>query len=138
MASVPSRPNILLLALGDAAALLLVTLIGFTNQILGPANSRWVSTFIPLCVSWAVLSPWFGAYNPKFLTDPRHLWRIPLVMAIGGPLTAWLRSLWLGSESIETRFVAAISGFAALGITIWRLLWMIGSKNRITLWTSKK
>lgn len=58
-------------------------------------------------------------------------------MAIGGPLTAWLRSLWLGSESIETRFVAAISGFAALGITIWRLLWMIGSKNRITLWTSK-
>ncbi|NPV75580.1 MAG: DUF3054 domain-containing protein [Anaerolineae bacterium] len=112
------------LVVGDAVALLIVTFWGFAHHGSGFDGLRWLSTFVPLLASWAALSPWFGVYTPHIYANPRQIWRASLAMAFGGPMAAWLRALWLG-QAVTPTFVPVIAAFSALGITIWRLLWVI-------------
>lgn len=119
------------LAAGDAVALLIVTFWGFAHHGRGLDSSRWLSTFIPLWASWSALSPWFGVYAPHIYANPRQIWRVPLAMAFGGPMAAWLRALWLG-QAVTPAFVPVIAAFAALGVTIWRLLWVIALQQKKT------
>jgi hypothetical protein len=95
--SIQSRLPILLLLLGDALAILVVTLIGFTTHGLSTATPRWLTTFIPLLISWFLLAPWFGVFLAANYCRPLQTWRAALAIAFAAPLAALLRSVWLGN-----------------------------------------
>ncbi len=120
-----------LLALGDALALAVVTLIGFaTHGELSSAGLRLLSTFVPLCIGWALISPWLGLYHTRYTHSVRDLWRPLLAMFLAAPLAAWLRGFWL-NEAIPPVFVLVIAATSALAILLWRSAWLlIGRKAK--------
>ncbi len=110
------------LLLGDGLAILAVTLLGFAAHQLALNNLRWLTTFLPLCVAWALLAPWLGCYRAEVFSDPLHFWRAGLAMILAAPLAALLRGLWLNTPVLPV-FVGVLGGSAALGISLWRGLW---------------
>jgi hypothetical protein len=116
------------LILGDAVVFGLVTIAGFTRHGelggLGGAGWRLLTTFLPLCVAWGLIAPWLGAFDPSRAVQPRQLWRPLLAMALAAPMVGWLRGLWL-NEAIPPVFVLVIGAFSALGIILWRSLWLL-------------
>lgn len=119
------------LLLGDALAILIVTLIGFAMHQLQLNNPRWLTTFLPLSIAWALLAPWLGCYRSEIFLDPLHFWRAGLAMILAAPMAAFLRGLWLNAPVLPV-FVLALGGSAALGMSLWRLLWAwaVKWKNR--------
>ena len=125
------RTNRLLwvLVLGDLLALLVVTIVGFASHAELNAGARMLTTFLPLAAAWIMVAPILGAYDFAHLSETRNLWRPCYAMLLAGPLAAWLRALMLGSAIIPV-FVAVLSGIAALGILIWRLIfWSIWGRR---------
>jgi hypothetical protein len=120
--SIQSRLPFLLLLLGDTLAILVVTLIGFTTHGLSTATPRWLTTFIPLLISWFLLAPWFGVFLAANYCRPQQTWRAPLAIAFAAPLAALLRSVWLGTTIVPV-FVFVLAATSALGIFVWRLAW---------------
>ena len=120
------------LILGDAAVFALVTVIGFLRhgELVG-SGLRVLTTFLPLCIAWGVAAPWLGAFDLSFSAQVRSLWRPVLAMLLAAPLAGWLRGLWLG-EDIPTIFVLVIGAFSALGILIWRSLWLALIRTRVS------
>jgi hypothetical protein len=108
------------LIIGDAAAILVVTWIGFLSHSEGIANLRWLTTFIPLCLAWALQSPWLGLYRPEITCNPRQVWRVVLAALLAAPLAGLLRALMLGTMVIPV-FVGVLGGVSALGMAFWRL-----------------
>lgn len=112
------------LILGDILAIAIVTLIGFATH--GEAGvalvPRMLTTFAPLIIGWFLLAPFLGLFNPAITSDPRQLWRPALVMVFAGPLAVLLRAFLLNTVVIPI-FGAVLSGFAGLGILLWRALY---------------
>ena len=109
------------LPLGDAAVLLIVTLIGFLThgEGLGP---RLLTTFLPLCAAWALVAPWLGVFRPATYRRASQAWRAALAMILCAPMAALLRALWLNAPIIPS-FVIALGFSAAVLMTLWRLGW---------------
>jgi len=117
--------HLVLLAAGDAVVLALITLAGFARHgELSTAGLRVFSTFIPLCVAWALVAPWLGVFKANYAADPRQLWRPLLAIFIAAPLAGWLRGFWLGAPVLPD-FVLVLAAFSGLGILIWRSLWLL-------------
>lgn len=110
------------LFVGDALVLLAVTLVGFANHGSSLAGTRWLTSFLPLCLAWAAAAPWLGLYDAQSAGRMRNFWRPAFAALLAAPLAALLRALWL-QASIPTSFVLALGAAAALGLTLWRLLW---------------
>ncbi len=51
----------------DAFVLLAVTLAGFANHNSSTEGGRWLLTFLPLCIGWALVAPWLGNYDSEVL-----------------------------------------------------------------------
>jgi hypothetical protein len=116
------------LILGDMAALLLVTIVGFMTH--GETLSwRLFTTFLPLCAAWALVAPWLGVYRPQIYRRAALVWRAALAMVLAAPMAALLRALWLNASIIPT-FVIALGLSAAVGMTLWRLGWAWWSSRR--------
>ena len=82
------------LALGDIIVLAITTVIGFathgeTDRAFLP---RMLTTFIPLIVSWFLIAPWLGTFNPQITTTLKQLWRPPLAMLLAAPMASFLRA----------------------------------------------
>jgi hypothetical protein len=119
-----SRLPFFILLLGDALAILVVTLIGFAAHGLSTATPRWLTTYLPLLLSWFLLAPWFGVFLAVQYCRPRQAWRAPLAIIFAAPLAALLRSLWLGTVVVPV-FVVVLAATAALGMLLWRLAWSL-------------
>lgn len=117
-------PRTTLLILGDAAALLAVTLAGFATHQTSVASTRWLTTFIPLCIAWAVQAPWLGVYRVEVFTSLRRLWRPVLAVLLAAPLFGILRGAVLNAPVLPL-FVAVLGLSAALGILVWRLVFAL-------------
>ncbi len=129
----PNRKDriIILLAAGDAVVLALVTLVGFASHgELVSAGLKLLTTFLPLCVAWAVTAPWLGLFTPEGAAEPRQLWRPLLAAFIATPLAGWLRGLWLGADIIPT-FVLVVGASSGLGLLIWRGLWALLIRRQV-------
>ncbi len=122
--------NRTVLILGDALALLIVTLIGFTTH--GEASTaflpRIAAAYFPLLIGWFLIAPWFGLFQDEVIRYPRLLWRPALAMIFAGPLAVVLRGLILNAPVIPI-FGVVLSATSALGMMVWRGLHLLISKR---------
>ncbi|MEW5829180.1 MAG: DUF3054 domain-containing protein [Chloroflexota bacterium] len=111
----------LLLIVGDAIALAILTVIGFASH--GETDisfaPRMLTTFIPLLVGWFLLAPWFRLFDPDAASAPKQLWRPALVMLFAAPLATVLRAAMLNSAALPL-FALILGGSSAIGMVVWR------------------
>jgi hypothetical protein len=112
------------LPVGDGLVLLGVTLAGFANHNSSLADARWLATFLPLCLGWALVAPWLGNYEPGVTIEPRQAWRALLAMVLASPFAAFVRAALLNGTVIPI-FVVALGGVSALALAAWRLAWAL-------------
>lgn len=122
--------KIIPLILGDSIALAIITVVGFathgeTDLSLVP---RMMTTFIPLMVGWFLIAPWLGLFDALYTTSFKHLWRPPLAMLLGAPMTTILRAAMLNSVALPL-FAFILGGSAALGMLLWRGLYLLWGKR---------
>ena len=113
---------------GDAAALAVVTGIGFASHgEFSPAFIlRMAASWIPLCIGWFLLAPPLGLFQESTTRTTTELWRPAFVMLFAGPLAALLRGIVLASP-VQPTFAVVLSLTGALALTIWRTMWwMLG------------
>ena len=79
---------------GDILALGIITVIGFASHGETEVSfiPRMFTTFIPLVVSWFLIAPWLGTFNPQITTTLKQLWRPPLAMLLAAPMASFLRA----------------------------------------------
>lgn len=125
-----SRSAIVLLA-GDLLTLAMVTIYGFASHgEVETAGARMLTTFLPLLISWLLVAPFLGVYDPRRAADWRQLWRPFWAMIVAAPLAAWMRGMLLNRPIIPI-FVVVIGGVSATGLLIWRsLYWLLYSRTR--------
>ena len=109
--------------LGDVGVYLLATILGFLSHAgeSDPSLNRMAATFLPFLISWIIIAPWVGAYNPELLADHKSLWRAPLASLYAAPIGAFGRSLWLGSPTFPL-FTIIMAGVTAVLMLFWRVL----------------
>jgi hypothetical protein len=112
------------LILGDLLAIALVTFIGFATH--GEAElsflPRMAALYFPLSISWLLLAPTLGLFQPQITSNPKQLWRPALAMIFAAPLAAVLRGFILNAPVIPI-FAAVLAATSALGMVIWRGIW---------------
>ena len=118
------------LIIGDIIALAIITIVGFATH--GETEisfvPRMLTTFIPLLVSWFLIAPWLGLFDSQITTDAKGLWRPPLAMLLAAPMTAILRAAILNGVALPL-FALILGGSAALGMLIWRGLYLVRAKK---------
>ena len=124
-----SRPLIILL-LGDAIVLVLVTIAGFArHNELETGALRMPATFIPWLLSWLLVAQLLEAFDIQRARQPSQLWRPFIAMILASPLAALLRAIWLESTVVPV-FVVVFGGLSALGVLLWRAIyWLITSRR---------
>ena len=119
-----------ILVAGDILALAIITVIGFASH--GETDisivPRMFTTFIPLVVSWFLITPWLGLFNVQIAFDLKQLWRPPLAMLLASPMTAILRAVLLNAVALPL-FTIILGGSAALGMLVWRGLYSFWGKK---------
>lgn len=120
-----ARPK-LILYIGDAVAMALLTLIGFAshNELGAAFFLRMLAMFVPLTLAWFLLTPWFGLFQPEIISDPKQLWRPVLAMLFAAPLAIVIRGLILNAAVLPI-FAIVLAATSALGIVIWRALYFL-------------
>ncbi|GAB4446904.1 MAG: hypothetical protein OHK0041_06150 [Anaerolineales bacterium] len=120
-----------LLIAGDLLAIAVVTVIGFATH--GEADlsflPRMLAAFVPLTVGWFLLAPWFGLFQPEIISNPRRLWRPVFVVLFAASFAALLRGLWLNAPIIPI-FAVVLASTSALGMLIWRALYLLFTRSR--------
>ena len=118
------------LILGDALALAVTTVIGFATH--GETDlsflPRFLAIFIPLITAWFLIAPWFGLFQPENTSNLKKLWRVPLAMLIVAPLAVSVRGLILQADIVPI-FLVAFGGTSALGMMVWRFLFLLLNRN---------
>lgn len=122
------------LILMDVLAILIVSLIGFLTHYGEVRGWRWLSTFIPVAAGWLAVAPWLGVYREEHAFCARDLWRPALAAFLSAPLSAWLRGAWLNS-AILPLFVLVLGLTDALGMLVWRFIWVYLGKRFFSIWT---
>ena len=106
---------------GDVITLGIITVIGFASH--GEADialvPRMLTTFIPLVVSWFLISPWLGLFDARITSNPKMLWRPPLAMLLAAPMTVILRATLLNGVALPL-FTLILGGSVAIGLSLWR------------------
>ena len=110
---------------GDILALAIITVIGFATHGETDISSlpRILTTFIPLVISWFLIAPWLGLFNPQITSASKQLWRPPLAMLLASPMTAILRAVMLNGIALPL-FTLILGGSTALGMLVWRGLYL--------------
>ena len=78
-----------ILIVGDALAILAVSVIGYLMHYAGkePFSLRWLSTFLPFCLGWALIAPWLGLYQAGTADRLGQVWwRAVLAAFLVSPL----------------------------------------------------
>jgi hypothetical protein len=118
------------LFLGDVLAIALVTLIGFATH--GEAGvtflPRMAALFFPLLICWFLLAPSIGLFQRETVSAPKQLWRSALAAFFAAPLAAVLRGFLLNAPIIPI-FAAVLAGVSALGMLVWRALFLLWNRR---------
>ena len=119
-----------ILILGDLLAIALITILGFASH--GEAGvsflPRMAAMFFPLSITWFVLAPSLGLFRQEMISAPNQLWRAALAALFAAPLAAVLRGFFLNAPVIPI-FAAVLSGTSALGMVIWRGIYLYWSRR---------
>ncbi|MDT8897934.1 DUF3054 domain-containing protein [Thermanaerothrix sp. 4228-RoL] len=115
----PRVPNWVIL--GDGLFLLGVTLVGEVTHGISLLSPRWLTTYIPLLIGWALsalpLGLYHTSYASRFGVSVRTLWAVLLAV----PLAAWLRGFWLQTPVIPL-FVLVLIATTGVTLAIWRAI----------------
>jgi hypothetical protein len=113
-----------ILILGDLLAIALITVFGFVTH--GEAGldflPRMAAIYFPLSISWFLLAPALGLFQPETTSGPKQLWRPALVALFAAPLATVLRGLILNAPIIPI-FAVVLAVTSALGMVLWRGLY---------------
>jgi hypothetical protein len=113
------------LIIGDILTLIIVTVIGFASHgTAGTAGTRMLTTFLPLLAAWFLIAPHLKVYESQKVLDWRQLWRPFWSMVLAAPMAAWIRGVILSSVILPL-FVFILGGFSAVGILVWRGLFLL-------------
>ena len=107
---------------GDVLGVLFLSLYGYWTHNAGkePFSFRWISTFLPLCLGWALAAIPMGLYDPQIARAWRSVfWRACLAGALAAPFATMLRGFWLNAAVLPL-FMAVLTAFGALAMTVWR------------------
>ena len=125
-----SAKRLTILILGDCITLGLVTILGFASHgTAGTAGSRMLTTYVPLLISWFLLAPHLGAFDPARIGDLRQIWRPFWAMVLAGPMAAWIRGAWLNAPILPV-FVVVLGGVSALGLLAWRVIYALVASRK--------
>ena len=115
-----------LLVLGDILAIAILTVIGFATHGETDASHlpRMGATFFPVLIAWFLITPWFGLFEEQVITNPKKLWRVALAVLLAAPFAAVLRSALLNT-SVHPLFVLILGGSNALGMMLWRWIYIL-------------
>jgi hypothetical protein len=115
----------IVLVVGDIVTLIIVTIIGFASHgTAGSAGIRMLTTFIPLAVAWFLIAPHLKVYEGNVANDWRQLWRPFWSMVLAAPMAGWMRGMILDAPILPL-FVIILGGVSALGMLVWRGLFVI-------------
>jgi hypothetical protein len=119
------------LILGDALAVAIITIIGFaTHDEVGFSFlPRMAAIYFPLSISWFLLAPSLGLFQREITSNPKQLWRPALAAFFAAPLAAVIRGFLLNAPIIPI-FAAVLAVTSALGIVIWRGLYLFLSRKQ--------
>ena len=119
------------LAAGDVIGLAVVTLVGFGShgELSAAFLPRMAAALVPLCAGWFLLAPRLGLFDPEPRPALSELWRPAFVMLFAGPLAALVRGMVLGVPVIPS-FAVVLSATSALGLIIWRGLYLLVKRRR--------
>ena len=121
-----------ILIMGDVLAILVVTFIGFASH--GEAGlsflPRMAAIFFPLAIAWFVLAALLHLFDQENISL-NQLWRPVLAMIFVGPLAVVVRGLILNAPIIPI-FAVVLSATSALGILIWRVIYLFRNRSRDT------
>ena len=121
-------PHILIL--GDLLAIALVTFIGFATH--GEADlsfvPRMAAVYFPLSISWFLLALSLGLFQQDVTSNPKQLWRPALTALFAAPLAAILRGFLLSAPVIPI-FAAVLAATSALGMVVWRALYLFWNRK---------
>ena len=112
-----------MLILGDALALLLVTVIGFVSHRETDASflPRAAALFVSLVSGWFLLAPVTGLFDSERVHAGRPFWRPAWTGFFAAQFAVTLRGLILQS-SVQPIFAIVLGLTTALGMTLWRAL----------------
>ncbi|HTP00402.1 MAG TPA: DUF3054 family protein [Anaerolineales bacterium] len=118
------------LILGDLFSLALVTLIGFAShgEFTAAFVPRMGAAWVPLCIGWFVLAPQLDLFQASITSQAAQLWRPAFVLLFAGPFAAILRGIVLNAPVVPS-FAVVLSITGALGVTIWRLIWLFTARR---------
>ena len=116
----------IILIAGDTQAIAVVTIIGFaTHNEMGAAFlPRMAVIIFPLAISWFILAPWFGLFQPEITSNPKQLWLPVLAMIFVAPLTVTVRSAFLTTD-VKPIFVLVFGVTSAFGLCLWRGIYFL-------------
>ena len=123
MKSIPRRT--IWLVLGDIALILLLSIIGYLTHYAGkePFSLRWMTTFLPFCLGWAMAAVPMGLFLPPIAQNwTRAFWRAALGAALAATFATMLRGFWL-TAAVQPVFMGVLAGTGALGMGFWRAAW---------------
>lgn len=123
------KSTILTLLIGDLITLLVVTIIGIGSHENTISIYRVGVNFLPLTIAWLIVAPWFGAYDQNIIPYFKRIPQLLLAVLVAAPLAALLRGFILNTM-VQPIFVVVLGLTNALGIGIWRGLWIIFSKRK--------
>jgi len=114
-----------ILYIGDAIAIVLLTVIGFAShdELNGAFLPRMLAIFVPLTLAWFLLAPWFGLFEQEITSSPKQLWRPAFVMVFAAPFAAVLRSLLLNTAILPV-FAVVLAATSAFSMLLWRGLYL--------------
>lgn len=114
-----------ILIIGDILAIAVLTLIGFASheELAVSFIPRMGATFFPVAISWFVIAPWFGLFQDDYSSNVRLHWRVAIAALYASTMAASLRGLILGTD-IPPIFIVALGVAAAIGMMIWRWLYV--------------
>ena len=116
---------------GDALSIAALTIIGFATH--GEADvsfvPRMLALYVPLSIAWFLLSPALGLFQREIISNPKQLWRPALAALFAAPLAAILRGFILNAPVIPI-FAAVLAGTSALGMVLWRALYLFWNRKQ--------
>lgn len=122
--------NKYILIFGDLIAIAILTVVGFATH--GETDlsflPRMAALFFPLCVAWFLLAPALRLFQPEITSNLNQLWRAALAALFAAPLATVLRGFILNAPIIPI-FAAVLAGVAALGMVIWRAVYVFLSRR---------
>jgi len=120
-----------ILVTGDSLALLITTIVGFVTHGERELSflPRFLAAFVPITITWLILAPWFGLFQPEIISNPKQLWRPVLAMIFAAPLAIVFRGLILNAAVLPI-FAIVFGATSAFGVVIWRgIYWLWKRKS---------